>query len=136
MRDQDPKSDYEPDRRANATGAGPARAPSERDEDELFPGERGGGTIGLPGTGETEAHGTGAAEAEGTIGAVGEMDVRGVPVPPTETASTRGLKDQEGSEGGGPGGGSLTRGGTGEAPSGHAPQSVEATVDVLNEDDE
>lgn len=82
-------------------------------DSEIMPGVIGGGKVYLNESVREDAQGAGASSAEGTIGAVGEMDITGAPV--GASGISRGAGE---SEGGGPGGGVMSRGGTGPGPGG------------------
>ena len=102
------KENEVPDRFAHGTGGEDA---NDSAGSEMMPGVVGGGEMHLPGSGREGAKDSRAANAEGTIGAVGEMDITGAP-----TGVDGGSAGE--SEGGGPGGGAMNRGGgTAPAPS-------------------
>jgi hypothetical protein len=127
------RENKEADRFASGTGR-----TEERDStrtDELKPGATGGGTAYLPDMGRTSVEEANAANAEGTIGAVGEMDITGVPAGMSTASSIGGASSTGESSGGGPGGGSTSSGGTGvgtdgASSSGIAPEN--RTTDAAN----
>jgi len=102
-----------------------------------MPGESGPGNVVIPPIEAHEPDGTPPSHAPGTIGAVGEMDITGAPAGTTLGAGVSGGEPVGETYGGGPGEGMMTTGGTGPAvPTRGGPQTPEATVDALSDDDD
>jgi hypothetical protein len=110
MSDSNSRND-EADRIAGGTGGTPKRTGENED---IMPGEIGGGRIYLPSDGRAQTEGTLPTAAANTTGAVGEMDFTGAPAG-TSGAHDAGAGSGAGSSvGGGTGGGSMsTTGDTG-----------------------
>jgi hypothetical protein len=124
------KKDGEADRFASGTGR------TDRDkahQDDIAPGVTGGDTTYVPPAGPADTARESAASAEGTIGAVGEMDFTGAPAGTTGASHVSGASPAGITQGGGPGDGTMTTGGTGPGIPGPGPQSVESTVAILGD---
>jgi hypothetical protein len=121
-------------READRFAAGTGRTDTnEAREGEIMPGVTGGGTNYVPPAGPADATRESPASAEGTIGAVGEMDFTGAPAGTTGASHVSGANPAGITQGGGPGDGSMTTGGTGPGIPGPGPQSVESTVAILGD---
>lgn len=120
-----------------ASGSGRTEDDDASREDDLRPGEIGGGATYLPESGRaTEAAGAGASSAEGTIGAVGEMDLTGAPAGATAASPISGGGSSAGNSlGGGTGGGAMSSGGTGPGSVHSEPQSIESTTAILQDNE-
>jgi hypothetical protein len=98
-----------------------------------MPGVTGGGTTYVPPAGPADDARESASSVEGTIGAVGEMDFTGAPAGTTGASHVSGASPAGITQGGGPGEGMMTTGGTGPGIPGPGPQSVESTVAILGD---
>jgi hypothetical protein len=93
------------DRIAGGTGVTPKRTGENED---IMPGEIGGGRLYLPSDGRAETGGTPATAAANTTGAVGEMDFTGAPAGTSGAHDAGAGSGASSSVGGGTGGGSMT----------------------------